>query len=167
MSDINVAIVGLGFGAEFIPIYQRLKGVNLYAICQRTQSKLDDGTLLTWRRDGPLAAKEEAGLRFVLDRAAGDTASLEPYLGMPGHAVVVRDDGRVFIHLHPMGTISPAAQARLSPASPMHFTAHASQRLSDSLYFPYAFPEPGRYTVWVQLKRTGRVLTGTFSVDVR
>ena len=42
MSDINVAIVGLGFGAEFIPIYQRLKGVNLNAICQRTQSKLDE-----------------------------------------------------------------------------------------------------------------------------
>ena len=42
MSDINIAIVGLGFGAEFIPIYQRLKGVNLYAICQRTQSKLDE-----------------------------------------------------------------------------------------------------------------------------
>ena len=42
MSDINIAIVGLGFGAEFIPIYQRLKGVNMYAICQRTQSKLDE-----------------------------------------------------------------------------------------------------------------------------
>ena len=42
MSDINVAIVGLGFGAEFIPIYQRLKSVNLNAICQRTQSKLDE-----------------------------------------------------------------------------------------------------------------------------
>jgi predicted dehydrogenase len=42
MSQINIAIVGLGFGAEFIPIYQRLKGVNMYAICQRTQSKLDE-----------------------------------------------------------------------------------------------------------------------------
>ena len=42
MSDINIAIVGLGFGAEFIPIYQRLKGVNMYAICQRTRSKLDE-----------------------------------------------------------------------------------------------------------------------------
>src|SRR4051794_8854011 len=38
---INVAIVGLGFGAEFIPIYQRLANVNLYAICQRTPEKLN------------------------------------------------------------------------------------------------------------------------------
>src|SRR5438309_8588743 len=38
---INVAIVGLGFGAEFIPIYQRHPGANMYAICQRTKEKLD------------------------------------------------------------------------------------------------------------------------------
>ena len=40
--EYNVAIVGLGFGAEFIPIYQALKGVNIYAICQRTKEKLDE-----------------------------------------------------------------------------------------------------------------------------
>jgi len=38
---LNVAIVGLGFGAEFIPIYQRHPDANMYAICQRTQEKLD------------------------------------------------------------------------------------------------------------------------------
>ena len=37
---INIAIVGLGFGAEFIPIYQRHPHANMYAICQRTESKL-------------------------------------------------------------------------------------------------------------------------------
>lgn len=39
---INIAIVGLGFGAEFIPIYQKHPNANMYAICQRTQSKLDE-----------------------------------------------------------------------------------------------------------------------------
>lgn len=38
---INVAIVGLGFGAEFIPIYQRHPQANLYAICQRDPKKLN------------------------------------------------------------------------------------------------------------------------------
>ncbi len=44
MSDqkINIAIVGLGFGAEFIPIFQHHPNANMYAICQRTQSKLDE-----------------------------------------------------------------------------------------------------------------------------
>jgi predicted dehydrogenase len=37
----NVAIVGLGFGAEFIPIYQRHPGANMYAICQRNAERLN------------------------------------------------------------------------------------------------------------------------------
>lgn len=41
MKPINVAIVGLGFGAEFIPIYQRHPHANLYAICQRNRESLD------------------------------------------------------------------------------------------------------------------------------
>src|SRR6187401_904558 len=41
MKKVNVAIVGLGFGAEFIPIYQRHPHANLYAICQRDPKKLD------------------------------------------------------------------------------------------------------------------------------
>jgi hypothetical protein len=79
----------------------------------------------------------------------------------------VRNDGQVFVHLHPMGTISPAAQARLTPAT-MHESTHmASASLPDSFHFPYAFPAPGRYTIWVQLKRNGRILTTAFSAEVQ
>jgi predicted dehydrogenase len=38
---IRTAIVGLGFGAEFIPIHQRHPHAELVAICQRSQEKLD------------------------------------------------------------------------------------------------------------------------------
>jgi predicted dehydrogenase len=38
---INVAIVGLGFGAQFIPIYQRHPSANAYAICRRSRPALD------------------------------------------------------------------------------------------------------------------------------
>jgi predicted dehydrogenase len=38
----NVAIVGLGFGAEFIPIYQAHPLAGMYAICQRNREKLDE-----------------------------------------------------------------------------------------------------------------------------
>ncbi len=38
---INIAIIGLGFGAEFIPIYQRHPLANLVAVCRRDQSELD------------------------------------------------------------------------------------------------------------------------------
>ena len=38
---LNIAIVGLGFGAEFIPLYQRHPNANMYAICQRDPKKLE------------------------------------------------------------------------------------------------------------------------------
>src|SRR5882724_12600229 len=39
--QVNVAIIGLGFGAEFIPIYQKHPQANMYAVCQRNKTKLD------------------------------------------------------------------------------------------------------------------------------
>ncbi|MBU2904828.1 Gfo/Idh/MocA family oxidoreductase [Arenibacter algicola] len=37
---VNIAIVGLGFGAEFIPIYQKHPSANLVAVSQRNPDKL-------------------------------------------------------------------------------------------------------------------------------
>jgi len=41
MKKYNVAIVGLGFGAEFIPIYLKHPLANMHAICQRNEEKLN------------------------------------------------------------------------------------------------------------------------------
>ena len=41
MKKFRAAIVGLGFGAEFIPIYQNHPYAEMYAICQRDQKRLD------------------------------------------------------------------------------------------------------------------------------
>lgn len=38
---IRIALAGLGFGAEFIPIYQRHPDAELVALCQRSRDKLD------------------------------------------------------------------------------------------------------------------------------
>ncbi|HZL91379.1 MAG TPA: Gfo/Idh/MocA family oxidoreductase [Pirellulaceae bacterium] len=38
---VSVAIIGLGFGSEFIPIYQAHPSANMYAICQRSEEKLN------------------------------------------------------------------------------------------------------------------------------
>src|SRR5260370_17160752 len=39
---IRVAIVGLGFGAEFIPIYQKHPHAEMYAICRRSEKALHE-----------------------------------------------------------------------------------------------------------------------------
>ena len=156
---------------------------------------LEDGSRMTWlRSDSPLIAGSDASLRFVVTAPEGAPASLEPYMGMPAHAVVVRDDGKVFIHLHPRGTISTAAQMSFEMREPGDSIAgRLAQRLamdtadgarghsrmdtgmssgrtagapSDTVSFPYAFPEAGAYHVWVQVKRQGRVATGVFIARV-
>jgi predicted dehydrogenase len=38
----NVAMVGLGFGAEFIPIYQKHANANVLAVCRRDQAKMNE-----------------------------------------------------------------------------------------------------------------------------
>lgn len=37
----NVAMIGLGFGAEFIPIYQAYPGATVHAICRRDEAELN------------------------------------------------------------------------------------------------------------------------------
>ncbi|MDZ7618790.1 MAG: Gfo/Idh/MocA family oxidoreductase [Patescibacteria group bacterium] len=39
--QLNVAMIGLGFGAEFIPIYQAHPNANMYAVCRRNEAELN------------------------------------------------------------------------------------------------------------------------------
>jgi hypothetical protein len=145
---------------------------------------LPDGATITWERGStPIVENLPAPLAFAVRLPDGSPASLEPYLGMAAHAVVARDDGSVFIHLHPMGTISAASQetfairepgdtirgrigTRIAAAdSAMLTMAHAIP--SNRFSFPYAFPKAGRYRIWVQVKRGGRVETAAFEAVVK
>ncbi|HKW49650.1 MAG TPA: hypothetical protein VJN70_19490, partial [Gemmatimonadaceae bacterium] len=76
-----------------------------------TIDTLADGSTMQWLADSTnIRAGSETTLRFQVRDPAGSLATLEPYLGMSAHAVIARTDGSVFIHLHPAGTISLAAQ---------------------------------------------------------
>lgn len=82
---------------------------------------LPDGSTMLWMDkpgvDSPgqtLEVGKLYNLKFAVADAQGKAAALEPYLGMPGHAAVLRSDGSVYIHLHPIGTYSMAAETSLS-----------------------------------------------------
>ena len=49
---LNVAMVGLGFGAEFIPIYQALGTTHVAAVCRRNEAELNKVTAT--RRQSPV-----------------------------------------------------------------------------------------------------------------
>ena len=143
---------------------------------------LSDGSSMQWvGTAAPILAGREAGLRFEVRNANGTPANIEPYMGLAAHAVVAKDDGSVFVHLHPMGTISMASQMTFAMRQPSdtvsgrlgkrlsaaeHSAMNATPAVTGSVGFPYAFPRPGKYRIWVQVRKEGRILTGAFDILV-
>lgn len=148
-------------------------------------------------------------LHFSVLDEGGRPVKLEPYLGMQGHAVIVRSDGSTYIHIHPVGTYSVTAQTNLARrvnmpdreynyadrvrfrdsidklvdslrAMPeqernallmrqMNMTPveMGEMKMDNAVSFPYTFPQPGLYRIWVQVKRGGQVLTAAFDREVK
>jgi hypothetical protein len=131
------------------------------------EASLGDGFTMK-RVGGTLVAGTETALRFALHGPGAEPPVVEPYMGMQGHALVTRDDGTVFIHLHPSGTVSMAAQDVFARqlALPGGHEGHGAPPEA-LLSFPYEFPRPGRYRAWVQVRLAGRIRTGVFDLGVR
>lgn len=71
---------------------------------------LQDSSSIIWQENPKLEAGKLYPLKFSVQAPQEQKTQLEPYLGMMGHAAVVKDDGTVYIHLHPTGSYSSAAQ---------------------------------------------------------
>jgi len=137
---------------------------------------------LQWDHGDSVVSGRDVDLMFSVRDRKGAVLPIEPYLGMAAHAVVLREDASVFIHLHPMGTVSMASQqafaqrdrgdttpagrlGRVAAPPPMAMSVPAVT-IAGVFSFPYAFPRPGRYRVWIQVKLAGKVRTATYEVDV-
>lgn len=161
--------------------------------------------------EGKFTTESLYHLTLAVQDKEGKPATLDPYLGMMGHAVVFKEDGSVYIHLHPVGSYSMASQetmeARLTSGSgqvdwnsllkPNEFRDSVDRSIAtlnslppaerDSILlvgmehpslddpdhpdhsvvrFPYTFPTAGKYRIYVQMKRNGRILNGAFDVEV-
>ena len=151
-----------------------------------TTSTLSDGGHIVWQRPaGPLKADVPLEFTFeVQDKDGRPAQDMEPYMGMAGHAEFVRSDLSVFAHVHPAGSVSMAALELAQDGMPsaagsaqgpmsMPMSAQMSMPMTDSaplppeVRFPYGFPQPGDYRIFVQIKRSGRVETGVFDAHVQ
>jgi hypothetical protein len=141
----------------------------------RAVYSLPGGYRMVWERgSSPLKARTYTVFRFHVEDKNGNMVSdLTPYMGMAGHAEFVRDDLSTFAHVHPMGDVSMAA-VQLAEASYMNPPAnpHAGHMMMHEMSvppvvtFPYGFPQPGRYRIFVQVKRGNEILSGSFDATV-
>jgi hypothetical protein len=165
-----------------------LVGGNLGAARGR-ECRLSENFVMTRYTPERLVANKPVTLHFVVRTVDGQPAVLESYLGMRGHLALRRDDGSVFTHLHPGGSASMAAMQlavfRIEGKLPLKAAFGADDPLCQlpaataveqgwiggnqpplGVSFPYAFPRPGLYRLWVQVKVSGKILTGVYDLEV-
>jgi len=173
------------------------------------RTPLPDGSTAIWEHDSsePLRAGQLYPMTYSILNPDGEPAELEPYMGMMGHMVVMKHDGSVYIHLHPVGSYSTASQEimdqriseegrvrelpdrqvfmdsvdksvnRIAAMTEADRQAYLETLMDHDLEseeheghsvvtFPYVFPEPGNYRIWIQMKRDGKVLNTAFDAEV-
>jgi hypothetical protein len=89
-------------------------------------------------------------------------------MGMLGHAAFVRADLSAFAHIHPSGSTPMAALAIAQGDNPPagHTMLMDAAALPADVSFPYGFPSPGAYRIFVQVKHGGAIETGVFDAQV-
>ncbi len=185
-----------------------------------TSFTASDGSTITWEHnlEEPFKANKFCSLVFQITDKQGKPAILQPYMGMMGHAVVIKYDGSVYVHLHPIGNFAMASQQALDrrmQESNVFTQVPNPKKFRDSIdnlilkinnmtedqrnnylmaemgmgkstdggmnmdmqtngdatnrsivQFPYAFPAPGKYRIWMEVKINHKILTSNFDAVV-
>jgi len=131
-----------------------------------TTFKLPDDYSMVWDKPASLTANTAYSFRFrLLGPDGSPAADMQPYLGMAGHAAFVKTDGTVFAHTHPEGS---AAMPAMMLANGMDGSmAMPAEPITNTVEFPYGFPKPGAYRIFIQMKHGSTVETGVFDANVQ
>ena len=140
---------------------------------------------ITWKNKKPFyKSGDDIDLEFQVMNN-GKPAILEPYIKMGGHAALLKKDQTVFVHIHPIGTISMASQEIfqenyiqgivdqddicffgfvndskeniINNVSPNGKVSFPSMKLENT----------GEYGLWVQVKSSGEVITQKFDFEIK
>ena len=95
----------------------------------------------------PVAGKKLTLTYQLTDLKTGESArDLEPYLGAWGHTLILSEDARDYVHSHPTQMIADGV---------------------DRISFEAFLPRSGRYRIWSQFQRHGKVITVPFTIEVK
>ncbi|GII97393.1 hypothetical protein [Sinosporangium siamense] len=118
----------------------------------------------------PSATEVVAGQATTINAKIGDTADLQPWLGMEGHMIVVgplpegkpvgkaTESAPIWAHVHAMGAVRKDGVGGQPDETVAAF--------GPTVRFTYTFPQPGRYRLWVQAERNYSIVTVPAILDV-
>ncbi len=138
-------------------------------------TKTVDGMKVTMQPDKPLRAGGDVMLKLVVsdEKTGKPVTDLERYLGAPAHIVIISEDTRDFLHVHPTekGKMDGSAMAGMKGMEGMKHPEDSKasvgkEKISAEISAHTSFPRPGPYKVWAQFQRGGRVITVSFVVRV-
>jgi len=120
-----------------------------------------------------LTANRELILGFdVLDLKSGKpVTNLEKYLGELAHFVVISEDLRDFVHVHPMSEDDPGMKRtdhkeHAGDDEHSHHHGADNEKTKAMVYAHLRFPKAGIYKLWAEFKREGKVITVPFVLKV-
>jgi hypothetical protein len=100
---------------------------------------------LTLEPREPVAGKKLTLKYRITDLKTGEPVrDLEPYLGAGGHTLILSEDARDYVHSHPAESIA-----------------------GSEVSFEAFLPRAGRYRLWSQFQRHGKVITVPFTIEVK
>ncbi len=131
--------------SEDVPV-GNLANYKEQAIGTEEKSKVFDDLQVTLNTHGTLTSGSESMLMYTITQNGKPVTDLESYLGALGHAVVLRDGNLDFIHAHPSEDVNA--------------------KQTGNVDFMVDFPEAGKYKIFTQFQKGGKVITTNFVVTV-
>jgi hypothetical protein len=103
----------------------------------------------------PVAGKKVTLNYKLVDEKTGEAIrDLEPYLGAFGHTLILSEDTKDYVHSHPTKLIVDGADRTQLRGGP-------------EVSFDAFVPRPGRYRIWSQFQRDGKVITIQSTIEAK
>jgi hypothetical protein len=110
---------------------------------------------LTLHPREPVAGKKVTLKYQITDLKTGEAVrDLEPYLGAWGHTLILSEDAADYVHSHPTQLIPDGVD-------------RGAIRGGSEVSFEAFLPRAGRYRIWSQFQRHGKVITVPFTIEAK
>ncbi len=112
-----------------------------------------------------LKANKDAQLIYRVKNQEGKPVEdIEPFLGAPGHLVIISKNTKAFLHVHPEISSQQGHHDNHNNRHDGQIEKNAS--FGPELNFHTKFPSEGTYKVWLEIKRGHNQHRKSFRVDV-